>query len=92
MTDEEKKELFIQETVKALMLSELQEQLLRAILDIEKQPIYYIPQRSPIQRVLTSFPEDHPIYARHAWRHFTRTRRKNKGCNEVMKEYDKCME
>ena len=64
MTDEEKKELFIQETVKALMLSELHEQLLRAILDIEKQPIYYIPQRSPIRRVLKSFQTDTPMHKR----------------------------
>lgn len=79
MTDEEKKELFIQETVKALMLSELHEQLLRAILDIEKRPIYYIPQRSPIQRVLKSFPEDHPLYARNAWRHLPELAEKTKG-------------
>ena len=79
MTDEEKKELFIQETVKALMLSELHEQLLRAILDIEKRPIYYIPQRSPIRRVLKSFPEDHPLYARNAWRHLPELAEKTKG-------------
>ena len=66
MTDEEKKELFIQETVKALMLSELHEQLLRAILDIEKRPIYYIPQRSPIQRVLTEIQGD-PINKKTYW-------------------------
>ena len=79
MTDEEKKELFIQETVKALMLSELHEQLLRAILDIEKRPIYYIPQRSPIQRVFKSFPDDHPLYARNAWRHLPELAEKTKG-------------
>ena len=81
MTDEEKKELFIQETVKALMLSELHEQLLRKILDIKERPlqIYYIPQRSPIQRVLKSFPEDHPLYARNAWRLLPELAEKTKG-------------
>ena len=66
MTDEEKKELFIQETVKALMLSELHEQLLRAILDIEERPIYYIPQR----RVLKSFQTDTPMHKRIVWHTF----------------------
>ena len=68
MTDEEKKELFIQETVKALMLSELHEQLLRKILDIKERPlqIYYIPQRSPIQRILTEIQGD-PINKKTYW-------------------------
>ena len=79
MTDEEKKELFIQETVKALVLSEFQEKLLRKILDVGARPIYYIPQRSPIHRVLKSFPEDHPLYARNAWRHLPELAEKTKG-------------
>lgn len=81
MTDEEKKELFIQETVKALVLSEFQEKLLRKILDIKERPlqIYYIPQRSPIQRVFKSFPDDHPLYARNAWRHLPELAEKTKG-------------
>ena len=66
MTDEEKKELFIQETVKALMLSELQEKLLRKILDIKERPIYYIPQQSPIQRILTEIQGD-PINKKTYW-------------------------
>ena len=41
MTDEEKKELFIQETVKDLVLSEFQEKLLRKILDSAEKPILY---------------------------------------------------
>lgn len=79
MTDEEKKELFIQETVKALVLSEFQEKLLRKILDAAERPIYYIPQRSPIHRVLKSFPEDHPLYARNAWQHLPELAEKTKG-------------
>ena len=58
MTDEEKKELFIQETVKALVLSEFQEKLLRKILDVGERPIYYIPQRSPIQKILEDIQGD----------------------------------
>ena len=67
MTDEEKKELFIQETVKALVLSEFQEKLLRKILDSAEKPIYYIPQRSPIQRILEDIQGD-PLNKRTFWK------------------------